>query len=112
MQDTPLARFSALVAEASAIGAELDSEHLPAALGSLEVVRVELWTRLSVPATSDRLLTAEQAAERLGIGLQALYRGGDLEVHPVEDGPVTIKPAENPALPRARAPLTPAAVQL
>ncbi len=74
VEDTPLARFAALLAEASAIGAELDAAHVPAALGELERIRVELWARLSAPASADRLLTAEQAAERLGISTSALYR--------------------------------------
>lgn len=74
-EDTPLARFEALMAEASAAGADLDPSHLAAALGELEAVRVELWARLAVPATTDRLLTAAEAAQRLGVSLSALYRG-------------------------------------
>lgn len=66
VEDTPLARFEALMEQARAVGSDLDPEHIPAALGDLERTRAELWTRLSGRAVTERLLTAEQAAERLG----------------------------------------------
>lgn len=85
-RDTPLARFAALMEQARAVGCDLDPEHLPAALGDLERTRAGLWARLSGRAVTDRLLTAEQAAERLGIAVSALYRKRWPFTVPVSDG--------------------------
>lgn len=73
-EQTAVARFSTIVAEAYGIVPELDPEQAIAALGELERVRVKLLQMLSVPATADALLTAEQACGRLGISPSALYR--------------------------------------
>jgi hypothetical protein len=54
-----LARFAALLEQASALGGELDPEHLPAALGALEAVRAQLWRR-AVLSDSSRIDEARQ----------------------------------------------------
>lgn len=63
---------SALIAARTA-----DPEDLPRLLGDLEEVRATALARLIVPApstASDRLLDVNQAAERLGISRDYLYR--------------------------------------
>lgn len=80
-EQTAVARFSTIVAEAYGIAQELDPEQAIAAIAELERVRVKLWQKLSVPTTTpepaDRNLTAAQAAERLAIPVSALYRRKD-----------------------------------
>ncbi len=58
------------------------SEAIPAMLGELERLKATLWARLTVPSGNgqpcsqdgDRLLSVEQAAEKLGISKHAIYR--------------------------------------
>jgi hypothetical protein len=73
----PARRFAKAVAQAEAAGRDLPADGIPAALGELERVKAALLLRAVVPPAPDpeeRLLTAEQAAERLGITVAALYR--------------------------------------
>jgi excisionase family DNA binding protein len=57
---------------------QIPRERLPALLGELEVIRATAVMRLSAPTAMpdrhDELLGVEQAAERLGIGKDYLYR--------------------------------------
>jgi excisionase family DNA binding protein len=56
---------------------ELPAPELPRLLGELEEVRCTALARLSAPAlvqSPDELLTVEQAAERLGMSKDYLYR--------------------------------------
>jgi predicted DNA-binding transcriptional regulator AlpA len=75
-EGTATARFAALLAEVEAVGRDLLSEQIPTALGALEKVRAALWLRGSAlaPERKDRLLTAEEAAAKLGIPVAAIYR--------------------------------------
>jgi hypothetical protein len=61
---------------------EVSPEDLPALLGELEQVRYTAIARLSGPATTsirdgDRLVPVEEAADRLGISTDYLYRHAD-----------------------------------
>jgi excisionase family DNA binding protein len=56
---------------------EAPIDDLPQVLGELEVIRATALLRLSAPAAvpaRDELVTIEQAAERLGVGKDYLYR--------------------------------------
>src|SRR5690348_5152958 len=57
---------------------EMPPEDLPRLLGDLEEIRATAMVRLtapqSAPAQHDELLTIEQAAERLGMSTDYLYR--------------------------------------
>lgn len=53
---------------------DLSREQIPSALGELERVRVSLTVRLTPASEPDHLLTAEQAADRLGLAVDTLYR--------------------------------------
>jgi excisionase family DNA binding protein len=57
---------------------QMPSEDLPELLGELEVLRATAIMRLSAPVSRsdrhDELLSVEEAAERLGIGKDYLYR--------------------------------------
>lgn len=71
------ARFSALMAEASAGVVDFDLEQTIAALGELERVRARLWSRIAVPpapSSGDRLLSAKAAAAILDVPEKAMYR--------------------------------------
>ena len=70
---------------------DLGPEKLPALIGEAEALRARLWARLqaaALPAADpgpkkgggpDRLLTAEEAAEQLGVDRRWVYRkAGDL----------------------------------
>jgi len=58
-------------------------DRIPELLGAIEVVRAQLWSRLHSPAPSeapakgpsnpDRLLSAREAAERLGVKPKWMY---------------------------------------
>ena len=55
----------------------LPPEELPRLLGDLEELRATALARLTTPAAAqrpDELLTVEQAAERLGLSVDYLYR--------------------------------------
>ena len=70
-------RLSTLVAELEAVGRDLPPEKVAVALGELERVKALLTIRLTAqapPSDPDRLLTVEQAADRLGIAQDTLYR--------------------------------------
>jgi hypothetical protein len=61
---------------------EVATEDLPALLGELEQVRYTAIARLSGPASPsprehDRLVSVEEAADRLGISTDYLYRHAD-----------------------------------
>jgi excisionase family DNA binding protein len=63
--------------EFEATCAGLQASELPAVLGELERVKALLTARLSAPpppSEPDRLLTVEQAAERLALAADTLYR--------------------------------------
>ena len=56
---------------------ELALEQLPQLLGELETVRATALLKMSAPApahTHDELLTVDQAAQRLGVSTDYLYR--------------------------------------
>lgn len=57
---------------------ELPADELPAFIGELESVKAVAWARLvspsSAPQEHDELLSAEVAAERLGVSKDYLYR--------------------------------------
>jgi excisionase family DNA binding protein len=56
---------------------ELPAGELPCFLGELEEIRCTAMARLTTPAAvqrPDELLTVEQAAERLGVSANYLYR--------------------------------------
>jgi excisionase family DNA binding protein len=59
-------------------GRDLSREQIPSALGELERVKASLAVRLMAPASPasepDRLLTVEEAADRLGLAIDTLYR--------------------------------------
>lgn len=80
------AELAALVADPDRIE-QVPPEALPGLLGEVAAVQARLWARLqaaSVPAREtlpaarnggrDQLLTAGQAAERLGVGRRWMYR--------------------------------------
>ena len=64
--------------------ASVPFDHIPAAIGELEKVKATLWARLTAPVPSpngageDRLLTVDQAAERLGVTRDWLRRRPDM----------------------------------
>jgi excisionase family DNA binding protein len=69
---TPLHQFEAAAAA-------LTLEQVAEAIGQLERIKALLWLRLSTgggdaATAEDRLLTAEDAAQRLGISMDTLYR--------------------------------------
>lgn len=57
---------------------KLPAEELPGFIGELESVKAVAWARLMAPAPAkqehDELLSAEVAAERLGVSRDYLYR--------------------------------------
>jgi len=57
---------------------ELPAEELPGLIGRLEAAKATAWARLTVPASKaeqhDELLNVTEAARRLGIGKDYLYR--------------------------------------
>lgn len=56
---------------------QMPAEELPRLLGDLEEVRVTAMMRLTAPAqpkTADQLIDVDQAAERLGMSKDYLYR--------------------------------------
>ena len=74
-----LLRISALLADVDAAGRELSSpEEIASALGELERVKVLLACRLTSPASAtiekDQLLTVQEAAKRLALSPDTLYR--------------------------------------
>jgi excisionase family DNA binding protein len=74
-----LLRISASLADVDAAGRELSSpEEIASALGELERVKVLLARRLTAPASAttekDQLLTAQEAAKRLALSPDTLYR--------------------------------------
>jgi excisionase family DNA binding protein len=78
-ESLPLARVSALLGEVERAGHELTPEQLAEALGMLARLEALFSIRLNGSAQGaaeepDRLLTAEEAAERLGIAADTLYR--------------------------------------
>jgi len=59
------------------VARELPVNDLPRLLGDLEEIRCTAMARLTAPAASqrpDELLPVEQAAERLGVSVDYLYR--------------------------------------
>lgn len=79
-EETVVARFSALLVQADGLGQDLPQERLPDALGDLERVKARLLARLTAPASGymppmeDRLLTVGEAAQRLALAPDTLYR--------------------------------------
>jgi len=87
-EEAASARFAALLQEAEKLGADLSSEEIPAALGTLERVRARLTFRAlsaSAPA-ADRLLSVAEAAELLGMAADTLYRRSGSFPFTVRDG--------------------------
>ena len=66
---------------------ELSRESVPALIGETEALKARLWARLQGPesprgvsstlSTGDHLLTASEAAERLGVNKRWIYRKAD-----------------------------------
>ena len=61
------------------LAAEIDLDDIPQLLGEMERLRAILWARLALrinrpPPTEDRLLNSADAASRLGISKDWLYR--------------------------------------
>lgn len=74
-ESAALARFKDLIAQAEALGADLELDRIPEALGTLEQARARLSLRaFSVVQPSDRLLGVSEAAELLGMADDTLYR--------------------------------------
>lgn len=85
-----LATLATLVADPERVEAVAPGD-VPALLGQLEAVRARLWQRLQAagaPAAAaapapggngkpDRLLTADEAASRLGVSRRWMYRHAD-----------------------------------
>jgi excisionase family DNA binding protein len=73
-------RFSALLGDVDALRRELSPGEIPAALSELEHLRASLILQMVMaagrpgPAIEDRLLTVAEAARRLGIARDTLYR--------------------------------------
>ena len=66
-----LARFEA---------GKLPTSELPTLVGALEEVKARLWVEMTAPKSNgkvDRLLTADEAAERLSLSKDTLYRRAD-----------------------------------
>lgn len=83
----PSVRFSELLAQAEAVGLDLESSELPVALGELERVRARLTFRaLSAAAPSDVLLTVGEAVKLLGMAEGTLYRRAADYPFTVRDG--------------------------
>lgn len=69
--------------------ADVSATDLPALIGGCEALRAALWARLTTPAAPspamapngsgapDRLLTAVEAAQRLGVAKRWIYRHAD-----------------------------------
>ncbi len=76
----PLSRVSALLGEVESAGQELAPEQLAEALGMLARLEALLSIRLNgsagsaVSAEPDRLLTADEAAQRLALSPDTVYR--------------------------------------
>jgi predicted DNA-binding transcriptional regulator AlpA len=88
-EEAASARFAELLQEVEKLGADLSSEQIPVALGALERVRARLTFRAlfsaSAPA-ADRLLSAAEAAEVLGMAADTLYRRSGSFPFTVRDG--------------------------
>jgi excisionase family DNA binding protein len=75
-----LAHVCELLRQVETVGPDLAAEELPAALGEVERLRVMLSVRLSAVFASakatepDRLLDVEEAAQRLSVSSDTLYR--------------------------------------
>jgi predicted DNA-binding transcriptional regulator AlpA len=75
--ETVRSRFSALIADAEALGQDLSADEIPEALGHLERVKSRLLPRLALSRSAveeDRLLSVEPAAELLDMSPDTLYR--------------------------------------
>jgi predicted DNA-binding transcriptional regulator AlpA len=82
-----LARFQSLIAEAEGVGADLDVDHIPEALGSLERARSRLNLRaFSAAQPSDRLLGIREASSLLGMAEDTLYRKAKTYPFTVQEG--------------------------
>lgn len=70
-----LARFQAAIAQAEAVGIDLELDQIPDALGSLERVRERLRFRAySIAMPADRLVEVAEAAGLLSMAEDTLYR--------------------------------------
>jgi len=81
--------LAALAADPERV-ADLDPAALPGLIGEVEALKARLWARLQAAGAAvtvspdpkatpgaDRLLTATEAAERLGVNARWLYRKAD-----------------------------------
>ncbi len=77
--------YRAIIVELERAAAEVSPLEAPVLLGELERVRAMIWTRMMNPSPNheghqviecepDRLLTPQQAASLLGVGIRWLYR--------------------------------------
>ncbi len=76
--------------------AHVRREHIPALLGNLEQIKAALWSRLMAPGgdrtpvadtVEDKLLTVEEAAEKLSVTVDWLYRHAARLPFTVRPGP-------------------------
>lgn len=89
-------QISRLLAELETALAQVPPEETPTLLGEVERLRARLWGRMmegagnprgSAPEGADRLLTVEDASERLGLSKDWLYRHADKLPFSVRIGP-------------------------
>ncbi len=90
---TLLARFAAILRDAEAVGQALRTDELPDALGELRRVDARLTFRLYFPPQTspvgvgpDRLLTAEETAEKLSLSVDTVYRSASSYPFTVRQG--------------------------
>src|SRR5262245_14178479 len=82
-----LARFQDLIAQAEALGADLELDRIPEALGSIEQARARLTFRaLSAARPTDRLLRVGEAAKLLEMAEDTLYRKASTFTFTVREG--------------------------
>ena len=80
MNLTPVPKLADLIADGGKVSA-LPLEAIPALLGELEQLKATLWARLTVPGSNgngrqeaDRRLSAKEAAARMGMSLDYVYK--------------------------------------
>jgi predicted DNA-binding transcriptional regulator AlpA len=85
----PIPNLADLLADASRIS-DVPAEAIPGLLGDIERLRAGLWARLTIPtattngpaADGDRLLTVEEAAQKLGMSKDWIYSHINADLKP------------------------------